>query len=141
MDAILTLILLLAAGIAYFEWAKRRAIADKLRRYAQLAEPIIEYSRTPLDSEVDERVREHLEWLEKSGNTWHRDGKRLVYSFYYNAIASDGKSAHVGAFLSWNHYLISLGEFTRMVVNTFAADIEKHDPSAYAAYHLKQQQK
>lgn len=138
MDALLTLVLLLAAGIAYSEWAKRRAITLKLRRYAQQSEPIIEYSRHPTDSEVDDRVREHLEWLEKSGNTIHKAGRQLVFVLHYNSVAGDERNGHIGAFISWNHYLISLGKFTEKISNDFADDVRRHDSDAYVAWHLKQ---
>jgi hypothetical protein len=139
MELIAWLALALIAGILYFEWAKRRAIADKMRRYAQMSEPIIEFSRHPLDFEVQQRVDEHIEWLAASGNTWHKEGKRIVFVLHYNAVANDGKSGHIGAFLSWNHYLISVGDFTRRVVNEFAGDIQAHDSDAYVKWHLKQQ--
>lgn len=138
MELLAWLALALVAGILYFEWSKRRAVADRLRRYAQLSEPIIEFSRHPLDFEVEERVREHIEWLTLSGNTWHKDGKKMVFVLHYNSVAADGKNGHIGAFLSWNHYLISLGKFADRVCNDFAGDIRSHDADAYIQWHLKQ---
>jgi len=136
--AIIVLAIVLAAWMAYTNISNQRARVALLRSYAQRTTPIIEHARFPDDDQVEERMKEHIALLQESGNTWHAQGVRMVFAFHYLDVAKMPSGHYDGAFMTWNEYLVRLGQYVERVCNDFGGDLRNENREAYIEFHLKQ---
>ena len=138
LQPVLILACLVAAWIFFIKIRDERSRVALLRSYAQRTTPIIEHARHPDDEEVEARVREHHRLLLESGNTWYKQGVVMVYAFHFLDVAKMPSGHYDGAFMSWNEYLVRLGQYVEKICNDFNGDLRSENREAYVEFHLKQ---